>query len=248
MPGCRAGQLLREVQVSWCRKSLIVTTAALVSSLTILCCPGLLLGLLAGFVLVCLLPGLALTHLLRENLGSLDVIEQIIISIGTGYVLLIIVALALEYLPLHFSRGNILLACNLVIFALLGLRFWSRENGEKLTTISRRTVYVCLLTAAAASALRFPSLDHSDFVGDEAKALLWAAEVAQGHGNVIFLYRKRLAEIVISAVFQALLGRTNSLPGCPSPSQPGRDADHFPVGTLHVQRVGWVGCRTSGQH
>jgi len=162
-------------------------------------------------MLVCVLPGLALIHLLRGKLGSPDAIEKIIISVGTGYVLLIVAALAFVYLPVGFSRANVLLGYNLLVLVLLGLRLWTHENGERPTPIPKSAVYAFLLTAAMAFVLRFPSLGHSEFVGDEAKVLLWATEVTQGHKDVIFLYRKGPAEILVSAVFYALLGRTNEL-------------------------------------
>jgi 4-amino-4-deoxy-L-arabinose transferase-like glycosyltransferase len=199
-------------QVSLYRRPLSTVLAALVSSLVILSCSDLLLGFIASFILVCVLPGLALTHLLHEKLGPLDAIEEAIISIGTGYVLLIIVALSLDYLPISFSSGYTLLSFNLLIASFVGLRLRSRDRHEKAAPkIPRNAIYAILLMAAVAFALRFISLGYSQFVGDEAKVLLWAAEVIRGRSDAIFLYRKGPAEIVVSAVFYALLGRTNEL-------------------------------------
>lgn len=199
------------MQVSLYKKPLAIAIAALVSSLIILSSSSLLLSFFASFVLVCVLPGLALIHLLRGKLGSPDVTEKTIISVGTGYVLLITAALVLVYLPIPFSRGNILLTYNLLILILLGLSLWSRGDSEGSAAIPKSALYAFLLTAAIASALRFPSLGYSEFMGDEAKVLLWATEVIEGHGDVILLYRKGPAEILISAVLYALAGRTNEL-------------------------------------
>ena len=64
------------VRASVYERPLSTLIAALVSSLVILHSSDLLLGFTAAFILVCVLPGLALTHLLREKLGYLNAIDK----------------------------------------------------------------------------------------------------------------------------------------------------------------------------
>jgi hypothetical protein len=205
------GKRLVQMDVGLCRKPLAVVIAALVSSLIILSSPGLLVGFIASFALVCVLPGCALMHLLRSKLGSLNIAEKTIVTAGSGYLLLIPMALTLVYLPIPFTRGNLLLSSGLLILALLGLSLWKGGGTGSPARISRAALFGFLLTAVVASLLRFPHLGHSEFMGDEAKVLLWATEVIEGNGDVILLYRKGPAEILVSATFYALLGRTNEL-------------------------------------
>jgi len=196
----------------WGGRPVIIAIASLGLIAVFLTTSHLLVGFLAGLGLVCLLPGLALTDLLSERLGPLDWTEKVVVSVGAGYILLIIVAMALICLPIPLSRGGVLAAFLLLLMVLLGLRLGRRgHGGEPPAAPSRWVVWAFLLTAGVAFALRFPNLGYSEFIGDEAKVMLWAAEVVQGHRDVLFLYRKGPAEILITAVFYALLGRTDEL-------------------------------------
>ncbi|MCB0189472.1 MAG: hypothetical protein KDE31_34610, partial [Caldilineaceae bacterium] len=78
------------------------------------------------------------------------------------------------------------------------------------TANQNRWLLVGLVTlAVVGAALRFPGLGYAEFQGDEARAMLRAAEVISGFEGSLFEHRKGPTEILLPAAPYVLIGHIN---------------------------------------
>lgn len=162
--------------------------------------PTITLGALA-FVL---LPGLLIAFILFD-----DLIDRLALGLSMGYAGAILASLFVSYAPIAFGRTNLL-----IVFGTPSVLLTIVLVAKKRYVITRppRDVLLAALFVVTIGALaRLIHLGYSEFMGDEAKVLLWATDVLQGRQDIIFLHRKGPAEILVSALFYGLAGSTTEL-------------------------------------
>lgn len=170
----------------------------------------------------CLLAGwlpatLLLTHLLPPlKRDPVSVGERALYIIGVGYGIIVLVMLGLSYIPGAIPRWAAFIAFDLLLMAL-GFLLW---RGQLETAAQRPTLplprlplqkplwlFIGLLVLAVVGGfLRFPDLGYAEFQGDEARAMLRAAEVIEGFDGSLFEHRKGPTEILLPAAPYVLIG------------------------------------------
>ena len=160
------------------------------------------LGLSAlGALLVLLLPGLIAAHRLYVDPG-----ERLVLGIGLGFAIAVIAAMAIVGSPVAFNRWSLLAVFGLLSLALLA--GFSRSQGQPSPTDTRLWLALAAIAIIAGGA-RIVGTWNSELMGDEAKVLLWATDVLQGREDILLLHRKGPAEILLTATYYGLLGRTS---------------------------------------
>lgn len=180
---------------------------AAVANVAILLVDDFLWQFAFGLILLCLLPGFMLVRILFSPSELPDLLERIVLSGGAGYCFLILVALGIHYLPGSITPHLALLVYDALI-VLLSI-FCLRRTGGKSISPSKNVIFQIFLLLAIASFFRFTHLGYSEFQGDEARAILRAAEIIRGWDDVLFLHKKGPVEILIPAIFYSLSSRTN---------------------------------------
>lgn len=174
---------------------------------------------LTGLIWAGAVPGVLTIQLLLAEDRELDFVERALLAVGVGYASLVLGTLALHFLPGPLTRTHLLLFYDALILVLLGL-FVRRREGMALQhrllgpvqksapapALQAGALLILLLVAAL---FRLPNLGYSEFQGDEARAMLRAAEVLQGNDEVLFLHKKGPVEILLPALLYGLSGRIN---------------------------------------
>src|SRR4051812_23333542 len=169
-------------------------------------------------ILGILLPGLfCAAWLLRRALPPL--LEFIAYSLGLGYTLYIVAMLLVTDLPGGIDAWQVRLALNLLSL-VLGIGYWLtlraaeadisgsagiREpfgrgptDPARESSIHNRWAMAGLVSVLLVAAiLRFPNLGYSDFLGDEARAFLFATDAIQGYPSALLVHKKGPTEILI---------------------------------------------------
>lgn len=162
-----------------------------------------------AFALTCLLPGVLLGEILFDNDETLNVVERLLLYLGLGYVSMGLGTLVLHYIPGPLSQRLMLAFYGIFIVALLA--FKSNTSTKAGVTwhfgLSQKTAACLIGLILLASFFRFTNLGYSEFQGDEGRALLRAAEVLQGHQEVLFLHKKGPIEILLPAALYASMER-----------------------------------------
>ena len=162
---------------------------------------------LAATLLMAVIPGWLSTSLLVGSDGDLLVAERALLACGLGYVSVVLGMLALQALPGPLTRSHLVglyLALSLVLLAARVLR----GRDDTPPRAAPRTVTLTLLGLfLLAVALRAPGLGHSEFQGDEGRAVLRATEVLLGNDEVLLLHKKGPVEILLPASLYAATGR-----------------------------------------
>ncbi len=176
----------------------------------------LLFKSIAVLILTGLLPGALLVEgLIGQSAAPPPIWEQILYSVGAGYSSMVIVTLALSYLPGGLTRGQTLLTFDLLLLVLtlpLLIRHSRGPAGHPLPTPHSPLLTPYLWLGLLALCLvggffRFTNLGYAEFQGDEARLTLRAAEVIQGYENVLFIHQKGPTEILLPTVLYALTDR-----------------------------------------
>ncbi len=180
----------------------------------------LLLKSIAVLILTGLLPGALLVEwLVGQSDAPPPVWEQILYTVGAGYSSMVIITLALSYLPGGLTREQTLLAFDLLLL-LLALPLWlhyARGSAKQTFRIPERPLgpaprtpwlWLGLLSLCLIGGFfRFTNLGYAEFQGDEARLTLRAAAVIQGDENVLFIHQKGPTEILLPTVLYALTDR-----------------------------------------
>lgn len=178
---------------------------------------GLLL--LTGFI-----PGLLWVDLLvGRSSAPPTVAETILYAIGIGYSNLVVLMLAVQYLPGPVATWQTLLAFDGVT-VLLWLLLWFRKHESQAwlagdvalsapTTVGSSAKWGRNWVIAGGLALlliggffRVSNLGYSEFQGDEARAALRAAAIIQGYDDVLLIHKKGPTEILLPTVIYSLTG------------------------------------------
>lgn len=187
----------------------------------------------AALLIAGLLPGYVLSGWLTRDLpGPIGFIEHILYSVGTAYGIIIILMLLVSYLPGGIVRWHTLLVFDLfLVLMLIGMAlepFDKRAGAPNVRqtpehVLAGKTFSACrsqsdrlgnrwLLAGLVVLLLfsgffRFANLGYSEFQGDEARALLRAAETLQGYRDALLGHKKGPGEILIPAAAYSLTGR-----------------------------------------
>lgn len=166
----------------------------------------------AALLLTVFLPGLLLVEgVVRHYALRLRPAEWLLCGLGSGYGLLVIMLLALSYLSGGVSRSQTLLVFDVLLVGLLALALRRQGRPPLPPAASGSPAYLPWLLGAGllflvGGSLRLIHLGYAEFQGDEARAVLRAAAVIQGHEEVLFLHRKGPTEILLPTALYALTG------------------------------------------
>jgi 4-amino-4-deoxy-L-arabinose transferase-like glycosyltransferase len=160
--------------------------------------------------LFCFAPGLLLIPALLPRRNSL---EQLVLSIGSSFVLSTLALLVVAFIPGLLTAPKILAAQVLLLLALLLVRRWLlRRRAAELTSVFRpsvpRSVWLSLLAVLfLACTLRLPLFGYSELQDDEIDVANTAMRVIQGDQTALLVDRRGPAQPRITAAFSVLAGR-----------------------------------------
>jgi 4-amino-4-deoxy-L-arabinose transferase-like glycosyltransferase len=174
----------------------------------------------AGALALLRLPGLAWTERLLPTTNRLT---RWAVGAGLSYTLAMTLGLILHYLPGPIPFWAELATLNaLALVPWLGARGWlpqlpgprggAREGREGLGARGWRLVasrWPLILLLAVAAIFRFVNLGYSEFQGDEALAMITAAEALEGHQDALFLRGKGPGEVLLPMILWRLTGTIN---------------------------------------
>ncbi len=164
----------------------------------------------AGVLLLgILLPGvMGAAWLLRRALPSTS--EFIAYSLGLGFVLYVLAMMAVTVLPGGLQGWQVLVAFNLVTI-VLGIGWWRAQRTPATVlpdvALSGWALAGLVSVLMVAALLRLPNLGYSDFQGDEARAMLRAADIIQGYPSALTIHKKGPMEILLPTGIYAVEGQ-----------------------------------------
>lgn len=162
----------------------------------------------AAVGLAILLPGLLLVNWVVGQGDEIGLGERFVFGVGAGLGLLVVLMLALSYLPGGLSFAQVSVSFNVLALLLVVANvFWVRSSPF---TFPQPYLNGQLLSLAAlligAAFLRFTNIDYSDLHGDEALVALRATDVIQGWERALFIHKKGPGEILIGTAMYVLTG------------------------------------------
>jgi hypothetical protein len=147
-----------------------------------------------------MLPGLAWAkHLFPTH----DRLTRWTVGTGLSYVLAMVLGLVLHYLPGPVPFWAELAALN-ALALIPGLAVRGRERPGPGGSSAWLLVIIIL-----AAFFRFTDLGYSEFQGDEALAMITAAEALEGHQDALFLRGKGPGEVLLPMALWRLTGTIN---------------------------------------
>ncbi len=166
------------------------------------------------------LPGAILLALVLPGWGWANrllpkqrILPRIVLSLGLSYAITSLGVLALHYLPGPLRLWHLLTLLNIVSgFGFLVSGFVTKNQkpktkNQKLETRNQKletrnlkpeTIFTAIIFLLAFF-LRFTWLNYSEFQGDEALAMITAAEIIDGHDDALFLRGKGPGEVLLPA-------------------------------------------------
>lgn len=202
----------------------VIVTLALVNILIVLT-DSMLLRYLAALVLLCLLPGLAAVDFIFVRSQPPQLLDRIVLSIGTSYALSGLATMAIHFIPGKINANIALITYDLLITILLALRYiislkvaparitygpGNYASRQSKQAVSRKAL-VLLLVLALSGFLRFTYLDYSEFQGDEAFIMLSAVDAIDGKDDALFVHDKGPGQTLIPIAFWLITGKINEL-------------------------------------
>ncbi|MFO7633968.1 MAG: glycosyltransferase family 39 protein, partial [Caldilinea sp.] len=184
----------------------------------------LLVRTLAALVIVGVAPATLLTAWLapRHGGGGQATMEQGVFVAALAFTTMTMGMLLLSYLPGGVARWQVLLFYDMAMAGMaVGLWLKRRQSIEEESAVTqgapdalsaldaprRRWLVTGVLVLLMVGALvRFPGLGYAEFHGDEARAVLRASAIIQGHEDVLLIHRKGPVEILAPAALFALTG------------------------------------------
>ncbi len=164
-----------------------------------------------GGLVLLLLPGLAWA---RWLLPTANPLTRWTVGAGLSYALAMVLGLILHYLPGPIPLWAELAALNaLTLIPLLKVRDWRLAIGGWPSVVGRRSLvashWPLILILLLAASFRFVNLGYSEFQGDEALAMISAAEALEGHQDALFLRGKGPGEVLLPMALWRLTGTVN---------------------------------------
>lgn len=167
--------------------------------------------LLLGIVL----PGvLCAAWMLRRALPPR--LEFIAYSMGLGFTLYVVAMLVVTEIPGPLHSWHVLVALNALCIGL-GFGYWRAQRTPAIPLDddlpaerwqpNRWALAGLVSVLLVAAFLRFPNLGYSDFLGDEARAMLYATDVIQGYPSALVVHKKGPTEILIPLGIYAVAGQ-----------------------------------------
>jgi 4-amino-4-deoxy-L-arabinose transferase-like glycosyltransferase len=190
----------------------LVWLAALGLADLLLVAPAGTMPRVAGAMLLLLLPGLALAEVFLPNTPRL---LRWVVGLGTSIMLIPILALSLHNLPgpvslwMAVALLNLLVAGPPLIRAVVVPRPAGTTTPAPGSATLSTTVWLLAAVIAGGIVLRFAWLDYSEFQGDEALAMISAAEVIEGHADALYLRGKGPGEVLLPVMLWRLTGTIN---------------------------------------
>lgn len=160
-------------------------------------------------VLGVLIPGtLGAAWLLRRALPPMS--EFIAYSLGLGLLLFMLVLMTLSVLPGGLRGWHVLVGFNVLNLAL-GVGWWRAKQRTEVIALPDTALRGWALAGLVsvllvAGLLRLPDLGYSDFQGDEARAMLRAADILQGYPSALTIHKKGPGEILLPTGIYAVQG------------------------------------------
>ncbi len=164
-------------------------------------------------LITALLPGALWVELLVPRAVNLSLAERALYAIGLGYAHLVIVLLALSYLPGGLPQRLVVGTFGGLLIALLvgrrgtGYRAPTPEQIRVSPRISASKYLPLLALLLIGGLFRFTHLGYSEFQGDEATVLLRAADAIAGREDALTSHLKGPVEILLPTAIYALTGR-----------------------------------------
>lgn len=211
----------------------------LLANLTLILPAANPIRILGAMLLIGLLPGWLWSIRFAPASPGL---ERGVIAAGLSFLITCLLTLPLHYLPGPIPMWQVVVTLNTA--AVLPF-LWPSESQKSSTTSSPRLAGAIplLLILLAAFFLRAANLHYSEFQGDEALAMIAAAEALEGHENALFLRSKGPGEILLPAALWRLTGTISE----PIARLPFTTAALFAVATIYLigqaiggQRAGWL--------
>ncbi|GIV75677.1 glycosyltransferase family 39 protein [Litorilinea aerophila] len=176
----------------------------------------------AALIITGLTPGMLLVEWLLGDDAERqpELWERVLYGVGAGYALMVVVLLLLSYWPGPLHRWQTLVAFDL-LNASLAFLIWRQGRTlpqsapgvpgvTQTRDVDRRWLVAGLLSLAlVAGFFRFPNLSYSEFQGDEARAVLIAAQNIQGYTEALLTHKKGPAEILVPTAIYSLTDRLN---------------------------------------
>jgi hypothetical protein len=188
--------------------------ALVLANLSLLTPPGESLRVLGAMALL-LLPGLVWAE---AATGGADRLLRWVVGLGLSFALVSCLALLLHYMPGAVPVWAEVVALDLLTLApLLTRAVQSRRSPLPVSSplvgvdtaaagSARLMPLLLLLIMAAAVFFRFADLGASEFQGDEALAMISAAEALEGHEDALFLRGKGPGEVLLPMGLWRLTG------------------------------------------
>ena len=188
------------------KKHLLLFVPLAASNFLIAAADILPLRYLGALLLLAFLPGMAFLK------AGFPWPERIVFAFGFSYAFSLVSALFAHYLPGKMSALVLLLACDA---AALSVWFLVKVPGtsksarhlREVERFSRLDWVLLILLVSAAFFFRLASLGYSEFQGDEALAMLRAAQAIEGREDALFVHGKGPAEVLLPASLWLLAGR-----------------------------------------
>ena len=173
---------------------------------------------LAALMIVGIAPATLMAGLLlpARDATQQTLLERCVFIAALAFTTLTLGMLLLSYLPGGITRWQILAFYDITMLILLAWLWWThRARGSDGQAVDSDTppaphssLFASLLVLLlVGGALRLPNLGYAEFHGDEARAVLRAAAVIQGHEDALLIHRKGPVEILVPAAVLALTGQ-----------------------------------------
>ncbi len=196
---------------------LIITLILVTVSHLILRLPAVPLEIrtVAVFAITLITPGYWLVrNLWREWPHTMqERLEYGVMAAGAGYVVQVLGMTLLSYLPGGINTLQTLVTFDGITLLLVGIAYLfplpdpqssdSAPASHRSTQLRAMVAILVVITGF----FRLTDVGYSEFQGDEARAILKAAALLQGHEEALFLYRKGPTEIVVTAIGYSLTGQ-----------------------------------------
>ena len=207
------------------KRSLSVIVILALVNISIALTGSTLLRYVAALILLCFLPGFAAVDLIFARSQPPQLLDRIVLSIGTSYALSGLATMAIHFIPGKINANIALVTYDLLIIILFALRYIispkatparitcglrNYASRQSKQSVSRKAL-VLLLVLALSGFLRFTYLGYSEFQGDEAFIMLSAVDAMDGKDDALFVHDKGPSQTLIPIAFWLIAGKINEL-------------------------------------